>query len=164
MVKMSILPIWIERFNIIPLKSQQDFLLYLMDKSTLKLTPTGKRTKIAKAILKKKIMFRSSPSHLSMNPRSAATGIQTVCTGGGKDTELRGRSREPQTDPHKCAPNWCSPNKAAKAIQWKKDGLFTNIIGEITHPQGKKRNLMNPILIKTISKRIMNLNVFVTLF
>ena len=105
-----------------------------MDKSTLKLKPNGDRTKIAKAILEKKTMLGSTPSHLSMNARYAATGIQTVCTGGRKDTELRGWVREPQTDPPKCAPHQCSANKAAKAIQWKKDGLFTNITGEITHP------------------------------
>ena len=42
---------------------------------------------------------------------------------------------------------------------------FSQILLEKLHiHRERKRNLMNPILIKTISKWIMNLNVFVTLF
>ena len=99
-----------------------------------------------------------------MNAHVAATGIQTVRRGGRKDTELGGQSGEPQTDPHRCAPTGVPPTELLKQFNGRRVAFSQILLEKLHIHRGKKRNLMNPILIKTISKWIMNLNMFVRYF
>lgn len=110
-------------------------------------------------------MFGSSPSHLSMNPRLCSIyRNQTVCTCGWREKTQPVGGAGSHKLTHTNAPNWCSPNKAAKAPVEEGWPFHKYYWRNYTSIGKEKGTLMNPILIKTISKWIMNLNVFVMLF
>ena len=121
-VKMTLLPKAIYRFNVIPIKLPRAFFTELEQKIS-QFVWKHKRPRIAKAILrKKKRSWRNQAPRLQTILQSYSNQDSMVLAKKPRNIDQWNRIESPEINPHTYA--HLIFDKGGKNIQWRKDSLF----------------------------------------